>query len=511
VSEQTISVSRISGRGRGVATGSPRRLGNPIAQRPWLAVALALVVVSAGFVVWTGMRPAYDAYGWLVWGRQAAHLDLDTSAAPSWKPLTFLFTFPYALLTGRGALWLWMVSAVAGALAGAPLAARIAYRLAGPSERRFAPIAAAAFAGLGVLGIEGYWHLILIATADALVVSLCLGAIDRHLSGRPRVAWVLLVLASLGRPEAWPLAGLYGLWAWRKVPSMRAPVAAGLAVIPALWFGIAALTSPSWLIAGDVALGSTIVPPGSGISRVISGFLSLYELPMQLAVLFALVLAVARRERTWLLLAAAALVWVLAEMAFALHGWSGNSRYLFAPAAVLIVLAGAAIGRVLGSPPGGRTPVGNSPGANSPGGKSRSPRRWLLMRWAAPVAVVALVVALVPHARIRARLAHNGILLGRTWARQINRLHAVIAKEGGPKRILACGQAVTEVSYQSILAWEMGKNVSEIGWDPNAWIKQGQPLVLFEPVAVGWKVRLIHIPATNRANCDRLQTDTAFN
>lgn len=489
MAEQTISGLKIPRRGRVAGTGSQRRVRNPVAHRPWLAVAVALVVVSVVFVSWTGMRPAYDAYGWLVWGQQAAHLNLDTNAAPSWKPLTFLFTFPYALVAGRGALWLWMVTAVAAALAGAVFAGRIAHKLTGPRpQRRFAPIAAAVVAGLGVLGIDGYWHLILIATCDAMVVSLCLAAIDRHLSGSPRAAWMLLVLASLGRPEAWPVAGLYGLWAWRSVPSMRALVAVGLAVVPALWFGIAALTSPSWLIAGDIARASTPVPPGNPVTRVMSGFLSLYELPMQLAALFALVFAVARRERTWLVLAAAALVWLLAEIAFALHGWSGNQRYLFAPAAVMVVLAGAAVGRML----------------------AVAPRRLPLLRWLAPVAVVALVVALAPPARVRARLAHNGIILGRTWARQINRLQNVIAKDGGPKRILACGHPVTDVSFQSILAWEIGENVADVGWSPNEWIRKGQPIVLFEPDLAGWHVRPIHIPAADRTRCDGLRIDTSF-
>jgi hypothetical protein len=269
---------------------------------------------------------------------------------------------------------------------------------------------------------------------------------------------------------------------------MRAPIAVGLAVIPALWFGIPARTSHSWLIAGDVAR-ATPVPPGSAVSRVTRGFLSLYELPMKLAALFALVLAVARRERIWLVLAAAALLWLVVEIAFALHGWSGNRRYVFAPAAVMVVLAGAAVGRVL----------------------AIAPRRLSLLRWAAPAAVVALVIALVPHARFRARLAHNGIILGRTWARQIDRLHAVIAKAGGPERILACGQPVTEVSYQSILAWEIGENVEDIGWDSKTWIKQGKSIVLFEPQGAGWEVRAIHVAPASRAGCDRLQTDTAYN
>jgi hypothetical protein len=180
---------------------------------------------------------------------------------------------------------------------------------------------------------------------------------------------------------------------------------------------------------------------------------------------------------------------VVVEIGFALHGWSGNRRYLFTPAAVMVVLAGAAVGRVLAT----------------------APRRLLLLRWAAPVAVVALVVALLPDARVRARQAHTSIILIRSWARQLNRLHTVIAKEGGRKRILACGQAVTEVTYQSILAWEADENVADVGWDPNAWIKQGAPIVLFEPYRAGWHVRPIHVAAANRARCDSLRMDTPFN
>jgi hypothetical protein len=488
VTQKKVSAPALVGHAQATGTESPRRLEGWKARYAWPAVALGVIGVAALFVVLTGMRPAYDAYGWLVWGRQAVHLHLDTSAAPSWKPLTFLFTFPYALLSPRGALWLWMVTAVAGALAGAVFAARIAYKLTGGArQRRYAPIVASAFAGLGVLGIADYWQLILSATADAMVVSLCLGAVDRHLSGHPRQAWMLLVLASLGRPEAWPLAGLYGLWASRANPSMRAPVVVGLALIPALWFGIPAVTSGNWFIAGDVARGSWGTARAGPIARVASGYISLHELPMQLAALIALLIAIFRRERTWLLLAAAAFFWLFVEAALALHGWSGNRRFVFAPAAVMVVLAGAGLGRLLALAPG-------------------RPR---LVYLAAPAAVIALVAALAPEARVRARQAHTSIVLVRSWARQINRLHAVIAGEGGPRRILACGQPVTEVSYQSILAWEMGVNVVDVGWDPAAWIRSGQAIVLFEPHDAGWRVRPVHIPAGNRPGCDRLRKQAA--
>jgi hypothetical protein len=467
---------------RGWALG----LARPIREHPWIWGAVALIGASVAFVVLTGMRPQYDAYGWLVWGHQAAHLDLDTNAAPSWKPLTFLFTFPYAL-AGRGALWLWMVTAVAAAFAGLLFAGRIAYRLTGPSrERRYAPVAAAIFAALGVLGLGDYWHYILIAASDPMMVSLCLAAIDCHLSRRPKLAWLALVLAALGRPEVWPVTAVYAIWAWRTIPSFRALLVAGLAAIPALWFGVAALTSPSWSIAGDIATSSTAGLPRHGIWAVLSGFFGLYELPLKVAVLGALVLAILRRERTSLVLTGTALAWVAVEVAFALHGWTGAARYMFEPAAVTVVLVGAAVGRVL----------------------AISPRRVPLLRWAAVAVVAALVAALVPPDRSRVALARDEItFLRSSWAPQINRLRAVIAKDGGPKRFLACGQPVTEVAFQSILAWELGQNVADVGWDPNTWVKQGKPIVLFEPSGQGWNVQAIHTTKAKRAGCSRLSRE----
>jgi len=112
-----------------------RRLTSQIARRPWILAGVALIGASVAFVLVSRIRPEFDTYGWLVWGRQAAHLALNTNSAPSWKPMTFLFTLAYAL-AGGGSLWLWMVTAVAAAFAGILLAGRIAYRLTGSAGRR---------------------------------------------------------------------------------------------------------------------------------------------------------------------------------------------------------------------------------------------------------------------------------------------------------------------------------------------------------------------------------------
>ncbi|HWE10901.1 MAG TPA: hypothetical protein VG325_16240 [Solirubrobacteraceae bacterium] len=474
--------------------------GGPALPGAWPAVvALAVVGFAVLFVGLVRVRPAYDAYGWLVWGRQAAHLRLNTSAAPSWKPLTFLFTFWYALLLGSGAVWLWMVTAVAAGFAAPVLAARIAYRLTGPAAApRYARVAASAFAAAGVLGIGGYWHFLLIATADPMIVALCLAAIDAIASGRPRAAWLLLVLASLGRPEASPLVLVFAVWAWRGRVVARPLLVGGIVAIPALWFGIPALTSYSWLIAGNVLDESTNPLAGNKVVAVMDGFTGLYELPMQLAVLFTLGLALVLRERIWLLMTGAAVVWLGVDVGLALHGSGIAPRYTFEPAAVLIVLAGAGLGRLLALEPHRVPPL------------TLRAYRVPLIRLAAIAALGALMVSLASPARLRGRLVHNGIELGRTWARQLDRLHGVIAADGGPKAMLACGQAVTEVSYQSILAWELDENVVQVGWQPQASIRRRLPILLFEPKGAGWQVRTLNSPAGKVAQCRRLNTTTAL-
>jgi hypothetical protein len=448
---------------------------------------VVVIAASAVIVGVTDMRPEYDAYGWLVWGRQTLHWNLNLNGAPSWKPLPFVFTLPYAL-AGSGQMWLWMVTSVAAAVGGAVVAGHIAFTLVGQCpERRYAPMGAAAFAGLGVLGLSKYWHFVLISNSDPMIVALCLGAIDCHLLRRYRWAFVLLVLAALGRPEVWPFVGLYVLWGWRAVPSLRLLFATGVMFIPLLWFGIPALASNSWLSAGTLAEGSVNALRGDKVSGVISRLLHLYEWPMWLASIVGLTFAVVRRDRTVLLLASGALIWVAVEVGFALHGWSAVPRYLFEPAAVLIVVAATGIGRLVAA------------GARFSG----------LARWIGPSIAAVLVVALLPAARSRARFVHGEISYGRDFARQVDRLRDVIATHGGSAHVLGCGQPVTQLEFQSALAWYVGVSVGNVNWRVPVAIRSGSPIVLFQPRGWGWAVRPIHVLGRDRANCAGLRTVTA--
>jgi hypothetical protein len=458
----------------------------PAVRHPRILGVAAVLLGAVTFVALAGVKPAYDAYGWLTWGREAWHLNLDTNAAPSWKPLTFLFTFPFAL-AGRGAVWLWMVTATAGAFAAPIPAARIAHHLSARGQGHGAAWVAAAVAAIGVLGLRGYWHFVLIFTADPLVVALCLGAIDCHLHRRAGAAFTLLTLAALGRPEVWPFLGLYAAWAWRALPATRIRLVAGLLLIPVLWFGVSALTSHSWFSAGDTALVASTPLRGNTLTGVGSHFLSLYELPLHLAALAAVALAVRRRDRAPLLLAAAAALWIAVWVLLALRGWEPDPRYMFEPAAVEVVLAATAVGSLLALRPG-----------------------HLALRFAPAAGAVTLIVALLPAVPGRLRLIHNGILLGQNWARQLDRLQTVIARDGGGRGVMACGEVVTTVSYQSVLAWEVGENVAAVGWAPGQVIDSGQPMVLFLPYVAGWKVRPIHTASVAAAGCGRLRAITPY-
>src|ERR1700729_3233569 len=330
------------------------RSRDPFTIGAWLLVAVGVLGVALVVVLASGMRTGYDAFGWMVWGKQVLHWNLNTDGAPSWKPLPFLFTLPYALF-GAGQVWLWMVTAVGGALAGCVFAARIAYMLTGPCARRpYAPYVAGAVAGIGLLGLDTYSHLVLIASSDPIIVTLCLAAIDCHLCRRPQLAFTMLVLASLGRPEAWVFTGLYAVWAWIRVPAMRVLTVVGVLAIPALWFTIPALTSRSWFISGDLALrtiNAVNVIHGSKFVAILDRLRLLNGWPIEVAAAIGIVIAAVRRDLVTLALVTAGCLWIAIEIGLALHGWSGANRYLLEPAALVIVLAGYATGRVLGWAP----------------------------------------------------------------------------------------------------------------------------------------------------------------
>ncbi len=514
--------------GRQPEAGSKRATGSTdgrgLASRyAWWIVAVALVVVSVVIVLAAGARPGYDPYGWLVWGYQTWHASLNLGGAPSWKPFTYLFTVPYTLF-GHYALWLWMTTAVASSLAGCIFAGRIVYRVIATSpstvssssggsardssfatspstvssssggsardssfatspERRWAAIAGATFAGLALLGIQDYMHYVLSVQSDPMLVAVCLAAIDCHLAGHPRWAFLLGALASLGRPEVWPFTGCYAIWAWRTIPAMRWLIGISLLAIAALWFGVPEITNHRPNIAGQLALKSPRQLHSNKVIGTIDRFTALSYFPIELAALVAVVIAAFRRNLVVLTLAAVSVLWVVVEIAFSLHGFPGVPRYLFEPAGVTAVLGGIAVGWVL---------------ADAPRLSAKLPR------WSGIPVVVVLVASLLPGALARAGTEHKDLNHERARATEINRLAATISAIGGYKHLRACGRPVMNVEYVSIMAWYVKLNTGYIGYRPQFELTKTYPIVLFTSLHNGWAVHSYRVKPTLWASCSNL-------
>ena len=472
----------------------------------WVLAASALLLLSLAIVLWARTRPGYDPYGWLVWGKLTIHLKLDTNGAPSWKPLPFLFTAPLAL-AGHYALWLWMVVSVAISLSGPVFAWRIAFRLTGADPaRRYAAYAAGLFAALLVLGMAdpvghfNYTHYVLSAESDTMIVSICLAAIDCHLCGRHRWALWLWWLGALGRPEVWPYWALAGLWLWRSDPGYRRWLIASVVLLLVLWFGIPGITSKSFLTASNIAENSPRAVHGNKVIGTIDRFLELEATPVWIAALATVALAAYRRDRAILLLVAGAVLWVLIEVAFALHGFPAVPRYMFEPGAIVAVLAGVFVGWVILYLPALLAGLARRLSSLRIGSSLATQ----LGGWGTAIAVVVIAGSMLPAARHQFRLERADLSQQRTRTVVLGRLSAVV-KRLGASRILACGQPHIPIAYQSVLAWDMDIKVGELYVSQTSEQLHPHPLVNIYPIrGLAWKVFPSHVTAASASRCNAL-------
>ncbi len=158
-----------------------------------------------------------------------------------------------------------------------------------------------------------------------------------------------------------------------------------------------------------------------------------------------LVIAVLRRDWRVLVIAGCSALWLVIEIAFALHGFPGVPRYMFEAAATMIVVAGVGVGWVLSKPPRVTTRAA---------------------RVAGGLVVVAVVALMVPRAVTAARTEHKDLLHERARTAEIQRLDAAIKAFGGYKFIRSCGDPASDVEYVSILAWYTKLDVGFVGHRP---------------------------------------------
>ena len=459
----------------------------------------ALLVALVGGILLTSLayaRPAYDAYGWLDWGRQLLHGHLDLNAAPSWKPLSFLFTLPYALAGHQTQFWLWTVTAGAGGVLGPLVAGRLAYRLSPGGEGwmpAWLPRALGALLAAGLTATMtvapksvpmdmGLLRQVLIVTADPLALALWLAAVDCHLSRRPGWTLALLWLVGLGRPEAWIFLLGYAVWVWRNHPPLRVTALLALAATPVAWFLAPALASHSWLSPGKLDLGQATAIHGNKLLGVLDRVRTLTGPVGQVEVGLAILVAILRRDRWSLGLVAGALLWAAVEVVFALRGLSAVARYMVEAGGLLAVVGGVGAARVLAWP------------ATVRGGRLAA-----LAGVTVLVALVALGVGLGSFLTSSATAARAVVANQHVNERDFDALTRLIHRAGGPRRILGCGTPATTLGWQSGLAWQLGLNVGEV--DDHPVHAQGPSTVLFSHTRHGWRLHLVGRRASASGDC----------
>jgi hypothetical protein len=393
-----------------------------VAPSTWRASASTVVVTAAVTLAALSLllpwALAFDPLAWLVWGREAGRLALDTTTGPSWKPLPVVFTVVFAPL-GGAAPPVWMIVARAGGL----LALGGAFVLGERLQGRWAGGAAAA-----AIALSPWWLFnTALGNSEGLLAAAVLWAAIAHLAGRHRAALALATAASLLRPEAWPFLAAYGFWLSKQ--DRRAVIAAAV-VVPLLWFGPDVIGAGGALGASHTARG--VPSPGSAkladfpALAVLADTATILTWPALIASLLgaALLRGVGRR------VALAAAVWVAIVALMTLAGYAGNPRYLVAAAALAAVLAGAGAVKLAG-------PFG--------------------------AALLVLTVLIATGGTLRDQFDD---LAARV--RAADAFDGVIARAGGRERLLECSRIRTSARARSLVAWRLDLPMRDLDARPQA-------------------------------------------
>ena len=411
---------------------------------PWRALMLGCLALAALSLLGPS-QPTYDPWAWLIWGRDIVHLDLVTNAGPSWKPLPVLFTTPFALLGDDLAPKLWLVVARAGGLLAVAMAFRLARRIAGP----LAGVVAAASLAAADLFLSFSAR----GNSEGILVGLALWAVERHLDGRRRDAFLLGVACGLLRPEVWPFVALYGLWlVLARRGDLRTAVlvgGSGLA-IALLWF------VPEYIGSGDFfrAASRALEPVPDSPAQAEHPFLAVFTNsasalwpPAYAGGVVAVILALRRGadpayRRPVLALAAASTALMVTVAILAEIGFTGNIRYVALPASIVCVLAGIGWAALL---------------------SLVRDRRGMGV---AVAAGVALLVLAAPFARESASELSTQVEQARNESAVAADLPVAIARAGGEAAVKRCETVKTGPFETQLVAWHLHLHQNEVGLLP---------------------------------------------
>jgi hypothetical protein len=405
--------------------------------------------LAAGSLLVLPRGVAYDPWSWLVWGREIAHLHLDTrEAATSVKPLPMIITTLVAPL-GSVAPILWLLIARAATLLALALAFRLGRGLGGPG--------AGVVAALGLAVSDQFLGYLFVAgMSEPMAVAAFLGAVDSHIRGRHRWALACLVAAGLLRPEAWPFLAAYCLWLARRTTAWRRAAAAVIAVaVPASWFVIDWFGSGHLLrsagAASQQSQGGPLLSSQPGLATVRESW-QLLPLPIVIAFLLGLTVALVFRARDaapspalWMGLVAVGWLALDAAMAQARVA-TGASRYLLPGAALACVVAGGFVSDVV------RTLKRLLP--SSPGSAVAA----LL------VGYLGIGLLCVPRLVDTGRQINTGVRSDRQLARLASELPRAVSLAGGRATVARCGRVSTNPFQTTLLAWQLRVPIDDVGF-----------------------------------------------
>jgi len=303
----------------------------------------------------------------------------------------------------------------------------------------------------------------------------------RHLDGAPRQTQLLLFAASLDRPEMWPPFILYGLWQWRIDRRARPMIVCLAAAIPVIWL------VPDLIGSGSLLRGAEYAsyPRGAGTTscpfctEVTSYEWPLVRTPYRIGVLLALLPGVvelvriaARRARAVaaaptaapdaastaapdatdradrrldvavcvLLVAGLGLFVedaVLTELKF-----SGNGRYLFAGACLLII-------------------VGMVGWARTVAWAFTVAARWRgrVVAAACAAVVTAIAAAAVAPSAVRAIGGMSSTWSGLRFQARLRSDVDLAVRQAGAAALRACGTVQTNPQLAPIVAWTLHETI----------------------------------------------------
>lgn len=379
--------------------------------------------------------PGYDAWSWLVWGRELTSLELSTTAGPAFKPLPVGMGALLAPL-GRSVPTIWVWVALTAALIAVVLAFRLARELAGGSWL------AGAAAGVGVAFGGPYLALAASGGSEGLLLAAALLGVLAVRRGRPRVALACATACGLLRVETWPFLLVAAALAWRRRSIDRRLLAALVVTIPALWFG------PDWLGSGDPlrsAERARLPNPGQPALAERPALASLREAAGLLVLPVALGLGalplIRSIRRPAIALAAAGAAWLVLVAVMSQLGFSGEGRYSLLGVGLLAIAGGVGLADVAHN-------------VGTPGGRR--------------LAVTSIATLLGAAALLRAaELRADGAVLAHRARLSVD-LAAAVEAVGGADAVLRCGRPYVGRFRGPLLAWHLDAAKHRVGFDPRA-------------------------------------------